>query len=106
MTKNEEYRINKKERILKIAIKDSLKTSRICLILVSIFELWFMIYWFLRDKSFSDISDLKYFICYVFLFLCSIIALILSFIFSKNYDKDYRKMNLVYNIYGVIIILY
>ena len=106
MTKNEEYRQNKKQRIEKIAIKDSLRACKICLLVVSFFELFFIGYWFIRGKRFDDFSDLRYFICYVFLFVCAMGSYLLIKHYEKNYDRDFRKIYILENIDGVIIILW
>lgn len=103
MTKSEEFRNNKKERTLKITVKDSLKASRVSLLFVSCFELWFIVYWFLRGKQFTVFGDVKYFICYIFLIAVCLISFGLSFLFNRNYDKDYKKMWLLQNISGSII---
>lgn len=106
--KNLRSRDNKeiKERIQKIAVADSLKPSRISLCLIAMLELYFLISWMIFDRSFTDLSELRYFLSYVFLLTFSIVAFVLSFVFERDPENGYKKLRLLEAVAAIFLLLW
>lgn len=95
-----------KERIQRIAIADSLGPSRVCLCLIAVLELYFLVAWLIFKHSFTEFNELRYFLCYVFLLVFSVIAFVLSFMFEKDRENGYKKLAVLQAVSAVLILLW
>ena len=95
-----------KEKIQKIAMTDSLKPGRLSLCLIALLELYFIITWLIFKHAFTNISEMRYFICYMALFVFSVVALILSYVFERDKENGYKKLTVLQTIAAVFILLW
>lgn len=96
----------RREKILRIAIADSLSPSRLSLCLVAVLELYFLITWLIFNRSFTDFHVYRYFICYSVLLCFSVLAFALSYLFEKDKKNGYKKLTALQAIFAFMILLW
>lgn len=104
-TNKEQISSETKEQIKKMAVEDTIFACRLCLILIMLLELYFTVTWFIFERSFTDIYELRYLICYSILFSFSLVMYILLHVFSKDKAKGYKKICAIQTLGAIVIML-
>ncbi|MDD6189270.1 MAG: GGDEF domain-containing protein [Clostridiales bacterium] len=95
-----------RERVQRIAIADSLGPSRLSLCLIAVLELYFLVTWLIFDRSFTDVRELRYFLCYLSLLSFAVVAFILSFVFERDLVNGYKKLTVLQAIAAVVLLIW
>lgn len=94
------------DQILKLGMKDMVRSSKIALTLVIIFEAYLASSWFFYTSDKLSIGSLGYEISYIALLLISMLTLIFLLYNAKDFDRNYRRLNVVQYIYVISIMVW
>lgn len=94
------------EQIKKLAVLDSLAPFRKATRFMGMINLGFAISWFIRDKSFSDIKDLRYLVLYIYMFLVSFACYFVLPYFKKQGEESYKKIYLSQLAYSITLMIW
>lgn len=94
------------DQILKLGMKDMVRSSKIALTLVMIFEAYMACSWFFYTSDKHTIGALGYQISYITLFLISALTLAFMLYNAKDFDRNYRRLNVAQYIYVVSLMIW
>lgn len=95
---------NREERILKLSMRDTIRTSKIALPIIALFEVALIVRWIFTEPNKLSAGGMSYLVGYVVLLAVSVAAFALTVAAQRDFEKHVRHVNVVQYVYAVAIV--
>lgn len=95
-----------KEKVYILAMKDTVRNSKIAIPVIDIFEICMLVSWLISVKPEASIRYYGYPVLYATLLIVSSVVLVCMFVMGKNIKKYYKTIMIMQSCYATIFVMW